>query len=327
VDPDLNLSIDQAIADYLGDCRRRGLRPATLRAYADALRRLRRTLPADAPVASLTLAAGRAWQDEATSRLSPGSVAGYTQAIRVFGRWCAAEEIVDRDPFVRLRCPRFDHRVLTVPTDAQLRALFASASPTMRVVLAFLVGAGLRIGELCSLKLADFSYDRVLLRSTKNRRDRFVLLDSVLAELLTRYVRDLRPTGGPGCRTVFVTRLGTPLTPDAVRRNLRRTAIRAGVYGIRVSPHTMRHWFARDGAAHGTDPRVIAAQAGWRDSRMLDRYAPVAEAHIMTELDRYSAGGRLADAGILGIPASALRRHAVEGASGAPPRIGRPARP
>src|SRR4051794_8883465 len=75
-------SFRDAIDDYLLDCRRRGLRPATIDYYQTALERFaRKTRLQD--IAGFDRQAVRAYQD-ASSTLSAGSMRGYLRAMRTF---------------------------------------------------------------------------------------------------------------------------------------------------------------------------------------------------------------------------------------------------
>jgi hypothetical protein len=76
---------DRAVTDYLRDCERRGLRPATVRYYRMVLDRMGTACALDSP-ADLTLARVRAFQDD-PGRLGAASMRGYLRAAKTFARW------------------------------------------------------------------------------------------------------------------------------------------------------------------------------------------------------------------------------------------------
>jgi site-specific recombinase XerC len=123
-------TLREEIELYLADCRRRGLRPATLVAYRQAIEDLVATI-ADpgAPLEALTLAAGRAWQDRRTGAVSPHTIRSRTRALRTFSAWVAGEGDLPADPFARLRGPRVDRRVRVVPTDEELDQVLRGLDP------------------------------------------------------------------------------------------------------------------------------------------------------------------------------------------------------
>jgi site-specific recombinase XerD len=284
---------DETVDSYLADCRRRGLRPATLRAYRDALTRFR-TATEVRDLDGLSLAAARAFADR-SSHLAPGSVRGFTRALKTFSRWTADEGLLAADPLARLRLPRVDTRMVVVPTDEELAALLAASAPALRCALAVIAGLGVRVSDLCALDLSSRRPTQLVLRTTKNRAGRLLPLDPVTSEILERYTRDVRPSHHSA---LFVTRAGCRLSPDAVRLVLADARRRAGLELV-VSPHVLRHWFARDIAGHGTSDRLLAARMGWRSQELMARYAPVGVAEVERDVARYAPLVRLESDGWL----------------------------
>ena len=124
---------------------------------------------------------------------------------------------------------------------------------TFRAVLLLLYGAGLRISEALSLRMADVDVaDSVLLiRETKFYKSRHVPIGASLTQALVRYV-DARRTAGhtddPDA-PFFVGRKGAPLAIHTVQQSFRQLRAYAGVRrsdGARYQPrlHDCRHAFA-----------------------------------------------------------------------------------
>jgi integrase/recombinase XerD len=282
-----------AVAAYLADCRRRGLRPATLRYYEMVLGRFG-TVSAIGPLEHLTPSKVAAFQD-ASAQLSAGSMRGFVRALKTFAKWAHEQDLIGSDPIAKVRLPRADRRVIPTPSDQELRALLAAANPRLRIVIATLLGTGMRVSEICSLELADVRPEELRIATGKNRSGRLVPLDPVLERAIALYVRDLREAE---MAALFVTRTGRPLTPDAVRHAL-AVARRAAGLSIAMGPHVLRHWHARDLAAQGTSDRVLAARMGWSSSGLLARYAPVSQAELAGDARRYSPLLRLRDDRVL----------------------------
>jgi integrase/recombinase XerD len=291
---------------YLADCQRRSLRPATLRYYGMVLACFAKTTGIEA-VDEFTLARVRSFQD-ASARLSAGSLRGFIRALKTFGTWMADEGLLETDPLLRLRLPRADRRVISVPTDTDLGALLRASGPLLRTVVLLLAGAGLRIADLTALELDDLRCHELVVARTKNRVGRLVPLDPILAGILVLYVDTARADVGD---SLFVSRTGRPLSADAVRHALTDTRTRAQC-GVPVSPHVLRHWHARDLAASNVSERMLAARMGWSDHALVARYAPVGHAELVRDVARYAPAVRLRDAGILdGLFPSAVLRDGV----------------
>lgn len=295
----MDRSLDEEIALYLADCARRRVRPATLRAYRQALDDLRRSFGEDdPPLGALTLAAARRWQDARSGALSAGSMASRITALRTFGTWVEAEGDLDVNPLARLRAPRRERRLRVVPDDAELDAVLAAVRPEEQPLLLVLAGTGMRVGELCRLELDDLQADALAVRDTKTHEDRLAPLDPALLALLRCYAAELRPLPRtPDERHLFLTRRGTPYRPGVVAALVRRACVRAGSGSRRWTPHALRRWYARDLIAHDTNPLLAAKRGGWRTVSMLVAYASVSDEMVRADTARYAPGGRIVGAG------------------------------
>jgi site-specific recombinase XerD len=291
------LRIEDALDRYLLDCRRRGLREATVRYYDTAIRRFAQGDRAPR-IADFTRYSVRGFQDESPT-LSAGSMRGYLRALRTFSTWLFTESLLPDDRLANLALPRVDRKLLLVPSDDELLALLDIASPSLRVEIAVLADTGLRISDMCGLDVPDLRPDRLLVRTTKNRAGRVVPLDDVLAAVLPIYVADLRDdSSAADGGALFLSRTGRRLTPSAARLALTAAAGRSNL-SVTLSPHVFRHWFARDLAAHGTTDRLLTARMGWTSPSLVERYAPVSEAELIADTARYSPLHRLAEGGTL----------------------------
>lgn len=291
------IALGDLVDDYLLDCHRRGLRPATIRYYRTAIDCFARTTGVD-DLSDFDRPKVRTFQDESPT-LSPVSMRGYLQALRTFSTWLADEGLTSADRLAGLRLPRVDQTLKLVPTDAELVALIASAAVQLRVLITLLAGTGLRISDAVGLDAGDLRGDDLLIRTTKNRRSRLVHLDRTLADVLAIYVADSRPPVEMGGGSpLFVNRLRQRATPGGARQALADARTRAGL-PFPVGPHVLRHWFARDLASHATSDRLLAARMGWISSTLQTRYAPVSEEELRGDVARYAPIARLQSAGLL----------------------------
>ena len=158
------------------------------------------------------------------------------------------------------------------------RLLDAVESPKHRVILMASYGAGMRIGEACSLMTTDIDSERGLIhiREGKRGRDRYVMLSPVLLAALRAYWTRYRPTPPilfPGEQR------GTCITPEAVRDALRQAVEQAGIKK-RVTPHMLRHAFATHLLEAGADIRTIQMLLGHSSIRSTALYTQVSVKHI-----------------------------------------------
>lgn len=158
------------------------------------------------------------------------------------------------------------------------RLLNAVEAMKHRMVLMTAYGAGMRIGEACSLMTIDVDSERMVIhiRDGKRGHDRYVMLSPVLLEALRAYWRQERPVGVevfPGEKP------GTCIQPQTVRRALQQALEKAGIKK-RVTPHSLRHAFATHLLENGTDIRTIQALLGHSSIRSTAIYTQVSKKHI-----------------------------------------------
>jgi integrase len=122
-------------------------------------------------------------------------------------------------------------------SEAEALQLIRRAGPH-RALIATLMGAGLRAGEVCKLDVEDLrltSTPPTLLVRGKGQRDRSVPIHGDLVSILARHVQGRK--GGP----VFMLRDGQRMTENALWRTVQRVS---AVSGVDVHPHMLRHTYA-----------------------------------------------------------------------------------
>ena len=152
---------------------------------------------------------------------------------------------------------------------------FLEAAPGAKYKAAFAVayGAGLRVSELATLKIADIDSERMMIRVEhgKGGKDRHAMLSPQLLDLLRHWYRLARPRGWlfPGQE---------PTNPISTRQLTRACHAAADIAAInkRVTPHTLRHSFATHLLEQKVDVRVIQVLLGHKKLETTALYAQVA---------------------------------------------------
>jgi site-specific recombinase XerD len=180
---------------------------------------------------------------------------------------------------VALPWPKVPRRLPDILSGTEVEALLDAVEPPgCRAVVMTTYGAGLRIGEACSLRPGDIDSKRMLIhvREGKRGRDRYVMLADRLLDALRDYWRRAHPEGEylfPGARR------SRPISPGPVRTALKK-AVRKARIKKRVTAHVLRHSFATHLLEAGTDTRVIQALLGHASIRSTQRYTQVSKAHV-----------------------------------------------
>ncbi|MCR4571992.1 MAG: tyrosine recombinase, partial [Bacteroidales bacterium] len=132
-----------------------------------------------------------------------------------------------------------------------------------RAILEILYGCGLRVSELCELKLSNVYASEGFLRVIgKGNKERLIPIGGAALEAFGAWL-DLRPqTAAPAYDDyVFLNRFGKPLSRISVFNMVKKNAALAGVEK-EISPHTFRHSFATHLIENGADLRVVQEMLG-----------------------------------------------------------------
>lgn len=131
-----------------------------------------------------------------------------------------------------------------------------------RAILEVLYGCGLRVSELCGLKLMNIFFKEGFIKVLgKGSKERLVPLGDVAAESIVNYL-DVRPAvKNPSEDLVFINRFGNGLSRISVFNMIKKQAIIAGV-NKEISPHSFRHSFATHLIENGADLRIVQEMLG-----------------------------------------------------------------
>jgi site-specific recombinase XerD len=127
-----------------------------------------------------------------------------------------------------------------------------------RAVLAMIYSAGLRISELLQLQLKNIDIDRrqIIVKNSKGRKDRNIILAESFIPLLLNYFNSYTPN------TYFVEgKPGVPYSAESIRAFLKRSCLMANIHKT-VTPHTLRHSYATHLLENGIDLRYIQELLG-----------------------------------------------------------------
>lgn len=199
------------------------------------------------------------------------------------------QHVVDRPEVVaKIPWPRVPIKQPDIATPAEIQAfLEAAPSPLYRVASMVAYGCGLRLSEVCSLKVGDIDRARgvIHVRGGKGQKDRMTLLPRRLLEALESYWRETRP---PGLWLFPGEQPDRPISKRSVERAITIAKKKAGI-ARPLTCHLLRHAFATHLLEAGTDLRTIQSALGHANIHTTTRYLQVRTSHLertMSPLDR-----------------------------------------
>lgn len=137
------------------------------------------------------------------------------------------------------------------------------------VILTFL-DTGLRLTELVNIEIKDVDfYHEIIKVMGKGAKERVVRIGKKTQKALLRYL--LMRNDGLPC--LWVTEERRPLTHWGIEIMIRNLGKRAGISGVRCSPHTFRHSAATQSLRNGAGLEQVKSLLGHSTLYMTMRYA------------------------------------------------------
>ena len=219
--------------------------------------------------------------------LSGHSINTYLRSIRAFWSWLVEEEIIDFNPFSKLRIPKAPRKVITAFSQPQIESLLNAISTSTNgyrdsVILLMLLDTGLRINELINLRLDNVWLEEGLVKVVgKGNKERLVPIGRQIRKLLWRYIHKYRSQPAmPNLNNLFLNSEGKPLTKNRLDSLMQHYGKKAGLAGVRCSPHTLRHTFAISYLRNGGDVFSLQRILGHSSLEMTRRYCQLADVDI-----------------------------------------------
>lgn len=221
------------------------------------------------------------------------SVARILSGVRSFYRFLTLEKEVDQDPTELLESPQIGKHlpeVLSVEEiDSIINVIDVSKPEGIRdrAIIEVLYGCGLRISELCNLRISQlYLEDKYIRVKGKGSKERLVPIEGVAIDrvrewLVTRMGCKVKPSEED---YVFVSLTrGSRLSRISLFVYIKDYAERAGIKK-NISPHTFRHSFATHLLEGGANLRAIQMMLGHEDISTTEIYMHIDKSKLRTEI-------------------------------------------
>ena len=249
-------------------------------------------------ISQLSISHLRAWLHHGQERgLSPYTVQGQARTLKTFFRFAQEEGYLETNIASRLKVPRAPQRIIQTFSEEQLQQLLATAKSTRdKAILGLFIDTGIRVTELASLRIQDVDLDRGRTKvHGKGAKERFVFFGNRCRRLLWRYINTERPKVSSD--RLFINCHGQPLKARGILEMMRRCGKRAGIKGVRCSPHTLRHTFAKRFLLNGGDVFTLQQILGHSSLEMVRRYLALCSQEVGRLYRPHSPLDKLGQAG------------------------------
>lgn len=234
-------------------------------------------------------------QDNPISSLSINS---YVRAIRALWGFLLREGVIPVNAMLQVKPPKAQKKIIQPFTEEHLKLLLAQPDKGTSngyrdyAIMLLLLDSCIRLSELTNLQIDDVNIEERFFKVTgKGDKQRIVPVGGVVAGVLARYIMKYRPKGGSP--NVFLSHSGRPLTGNNIERIIRAYGKKAGIKGVRLSPHTFRHSGAVQFLRNGGDSFALQRILGHSSLEMTRKYCQLSSTDVREAHRKFSPVDRL----------------------------------
>ncbi len=275
------MKITTAAKEYLVEIELRKFTPKTIRSYRNNLNLFLRYCEAEAQITDvedISLATIRQFTAYMVGRGSKGSyVNGLLRVAKVFIQYCYEEGYGGFNTRKNFKWCKQEKAVIMTFKPEDVKKMIKSCrggdylSIRDAAIITILFETGIRCWELCCIQKSDIHEDFIIING-KGHKQRVVPITPVMKKALIKY-----DTAAENYFTFkntedyyFLSNHGRQLTNSAVEHIIKRHG--ESISGIRLSPHTCRHFYAQQHIKMGTDLYTISRLLGHENIQITQTY-------------------------------------------------------
>lgn len=284
-------TVNACIKNYLEYCHsQKCLDEKTLKAYRIDLRQFSEQNPYTT-ITEITSESIEHYIVHLHTQYKPKTVKRKIASMKAFFHYLEYREVIDRNPFAKILV-HFREPVI-LPKTIPLRTVETFLSTIYRqceigktpyqrqnavrdaAVTELLFATGMRISELCSLKVSNVNlYDGTILIYGKGDKERLIQIgNESVTHILTKY-EDAFHAKRQFCNNFFINQSGKALSDQSVRRMINKYTSLASI-NQHITPHMFRHTFATSLLEADVDIRYIQEMLGHSSINVTEIYTHV----------------------------------------------------
>ena len=186
------------------------------------------------------------------------TIRNYRANIVPFFTWLYDNQMIERNPCSStkpIKAPREEKKAFNSEEVDTIRN--ACKNPYERALVETLLSSGIRVAELCNLKIQDIDFEKLTLfvKNGKGGKDRTVFITPVSKKYIIKYLQWNKYK----TEYVFTTRLNGKYSTSAIQETMRDISRRCGIH---VHPHRFRRTLATELARRGMPIQEIQKLLG-----------------------------------------------------------------
>jgi len=229
----------------------------------------------------------------------PATINRAVSSIRMFCEWAIDQDMLGRNPARKIKGVRKVKQAPQSLSRNQQYKLFRELEKDKELkrppktiyrdssIIYVLLFCGLRVSELCNIRMADLSIsDRkgtLTVTKGKGEKQRTVPISVDARKELAEYIERRKREGTQPEDLLFEGQRG-PITPHCVRKVLKKYGTRAGIDDLH--PHMLRYTFVRNLLDKQVSEIDIAAMTGHSDINTLAIYGKASIEQLQSAVDK-----------------------------------------
>lgn len=225
--------------------------------------------------------------------IAPRSQARIISGIKSLFKYLCLDGYMQADPSELLEAPKMGRHLPDVLSVAEIDSIIAQIDLSQRegqrnrAMIETMYSCGLRVSELCSLRMEDLFLEEGFIRVTgKGSKQRLVPISGRAVKEIRNYLSDRCHVDIKSCSEPFLflsLRRGRPLSRIMVFDIVKDLTAKAGIKKT-VSPHTFRHSFATHLLEGGANLRAIQCMLGHEKIATTEIYTHIDRARLREEI-------------------------------------------
>ena len=229
------------------------------------------------------------------SKISPRSIKRKFSSLSSYFSYLIERKKIKKNPLNGIYTPKLIKKLPTVLSVEEIKKIFKQSENSDnellglrdRCIIELLYSCGLRVSELCELKVNNIQFDSNVIRFFgKGNKERIIPLTFYAKEWLEKYLYQSRQILSnrklSDQKYVFLSNNGKTLTRAAIWQSIKKYVGAAGITKT-VSPHTFRHSFATHLVDGGANLVEIQKLLGHSDISTTEIYVHLSKDFINSE--------------------------------------------
>lgn len=210
---------------------------------------------------------------------SPATVSRSVAALRSFFKYLVKNNEIENDPAEDLKPPRVEKKAMYVMSREDIENLLNQPDIQTdkgirdKTMLQLIYSTGIRVSELVGLEISDVNLEMGYITSTMRDKTRTIPIHAETRKYLEKYldgVRNRMQKKGDN-RRLFMNCQGNPMSRQGFWKVLKGYVAQANIKAD-ITPHTLRHSFARHMLENGADLKDVQQLLGHADISTTQNY-------------------------------------------------------